>query len=233
MTADEKDRLAQTIDEVSSIPEVGVSVEFSCAEKSFWVAGWKDILSPLVGRDVIQKVEERAVEVSSCPCADGPVTRNQLRLWGIRAMGIDALVEETKVFDDKRTASGKRSMVVSKWKQVRDELSDREREVLEGSARRAPVCFHANRNAFAQACKEAELTEEQIRDVLDHADVRETRGYMRRIGRQAKQLPNVHGSLADQLARARAKRHSRTCIPRWARWRQTIVPKAGTLIPLT
>lgn len=95
-----------------------------------------------------------------------------LRLLYRRAMGIDAAVDEEKVFADKPTASRKRTMLVSKWKQVREELTGRGREVLEGSARKAPVCSHANHNAFAQACKVAELTEEQIRDVLDHADVR-------------------------------------------------------------
>lgn len=81
-----------------------------------------------------------------------------------------------------------------KWQKVR-ELSAREEEVLLGTNQVAPVTFHAGRNAFAQACEDVGLTDEETQKLLDHESVKVTQGYQRRLGKRAKMVPNVHPEL--------------------------------------
>lgn len=123
--------------------------------------------------------------------AKGVSEADALRRLYKRAHGIEAQVTELRVMVDKRVKAGKRTTPVTEWKQVR-ELTERERLVLEGSEREAPVCFHASRHAWAQALDAAGLADEQIRELLDHENVRITQGYLRRIGGRAKVIPSVH-----------------------------------------
>jgi hypothetical protein len=73
-----------------------------------------------------------------------------LRRLYSRAHGIEAQVTRERVLVDKRVKAGQRTVPVKTWEQVR-EPTERELLVLDGSDRLAPVCFHSNRNAFAQA----------------------------------------------------------------------------------
>jgi hypothetical protein len=124
--------------------------------------------------------------------ARGPSEAEALRRLYRRAVGVDSLVDDR----DRRGRSTRR------WKQTR-ELTDREREVLEGTERVAPVTFHAGRNAFAQGCDDAGLTDEQTCELLDHENVKVTQGYQCRLARRAKHVPNVHPELDWRLAARR------------------------------
>jgi len=108
-----------------------------------------------------------------------------------RSHGIEAQVIRERVLVDKRVKAGKRTVPVKAWEQVR-EPTERELLILDGSDRLAPVCFHSNRNAFAQAADAAGLAHEQTRELLDHENVAVTKGYLRTIGARAKVVPNVH-----------------------------------------
>ena len=92
---------------------------------------------------------------------------------------------------DKRVKAGKRTTLVTVWKHVR-ETTERERLVLEGTERISPVCFHASRNAFAQAADAAGLTVGEPRELLDHESDAQTKGYQRRNGARATLVANVY-----------------------------------------
>jgi integrase len=131
--------------------------------------------------------------------AKGLSEADALRRLYKRAHGIEAQVTRNRVMVDKRVKAGKRTVPVTTWEQVRP-LTERERLVLEGSDREAPVCFHASRHAYAQALDAAGLADEQIRELLDHENVRVTQVYLRSIGARAKVVPNVHRLTAGPLS---------------------------------
>jgi hypothetical protein len=148
-------------------------------------------------RPSIRRRLERAVELDAWTAhriprhdaARGLSEAEALRRLYRRAMGVDELVQER----DRRGRS------IRRWTQVRG-LTEREREVLDGTDRVAPVTFHAGRNAFAQGCDDAGLSDEQTRELLDHENVKVTQGYQRRLARRAKDVPNVHPDLDRRLA---------------------------------
>ena len=163
-----------------------------------WIDGlWKAAGKPSTGL-LFPAVRDGKTAKAGKDQAKGLSEAEAKRRLYTRAHGIEAQVTELRVMVDKRVRAGKRTTPVTEWKQVR-ELTERERPVLVGSDRVSPVCFHASRNAFAQAADAAGLTVGETRELLDHESDAQTKGYQRRNGARAKLVPNVYKLAARPL----------------------------------
>jgi integrase len=163
-----------------------------------WLDGlWKAAGKPSTGL-LFPAVRDGKTATAGKDQAKGLSEADALRRLYKRAHGIEAQVTRSREMVDKRVKAGKRTVPVKAWEHVR-ELTERERLVLDGSERVSPVCFHASRHAWAQAADAGGLTVEQAREVLDHENERQTKGYQRSLGVRAKLVPNVH-KLAAMLA---------------------------------